>query len=446
MSQSTIFAPATAPGRAGVAVIRISGPEAFAAAQALAGLPLPPPRLARVRRFRDPRSDVLLDAGLLLIFPGPNSFTGEDIAEFHIHGGPAVVAAMVAALARLPGLRPAEAGEFTRRAFEAGRIDLTEVEGLADLIDAETEQQRRLALRHLEGGLSGVVEGWRTQLIDGLAWLESGLDFADEGDIPADTAPRALAPLRMIIAEISECLEAAEQGRRLRDGVEVALIGPPNAGKSSLLNALAGSDAAIVSSRPGTTRDVVEVRLDLGGYPVILADTAGLRAAADEIEDEGVRRALARAERADLVLGLIAADDPEAGAKALAGKLRAQDSVILNKCDLDGPAALKEVEAQETHRISAKTGEGLDDLKAWLQGRVVELAGVGEGVALTRARHRMALEAAKVHLERAVRPGAPLELLAEEGRRAAAELGRVTGRVDVEDILDRIFSSFCIGK
>ncbi|WP_029010838.1 tRNA uridine-5-carboxymethylaminomethyl(34) synthesis GTPase MnmE [Azospirillum halopraeferens] len=445
----TIFALATAPGRAGVAVVRVSGPAAGGALEALAGTPRPSPRVATLRRLRDPASAEVLDDALVLWFPGPRSYTGEDVAELHLHGGRAVTAAVLDALGRCPGLRPAEPGDFTRRAFANGKMDLTAAEGLIDLIDAETSAQRRQALRQMEGELGRLYEGWRTRLIRALAHMEADIDFPDE-DLPAGVADAVRPEITDLIRAIGAHLSDGHRGERLREGLHVAIVGAPNAGKSSLLNALARRDAAIVSERAGTTRDVIEVHLDVGGFPVVLADTAGLRETADTIEEEGVRRALARAASADLKIAVFdAAALPHLDGGTLA--LVDDDSlVVVNKCDLPGVgtavrAAESALSGCPLLAVSARVGTGLGDLEARLAAAAGErLTGSG-APALTRTRHRVALEACRAALERALTAPLP-ELAAEDVRLAAAALGRITGRVDVDDLLDVIFRDFCIGK
>ncbi|PKQ06540.1 MAG: tRNA uridine-5-carboxymethylaminomethyl(34) synthesis GTPase MnmE [Alphaproteobacteria bacterium HGW-Alphaproteobacteria-12] len=433
----TIYALSTAPGRAGVAVVRVSGGDAGAALRALTGEGPGRAREAELRRFLDPATGAALDQGLALFFPGPASFTGEDVLELHIHGGRAVVAAMLRALAGLPGLRTAAPGEFTRRAFENGKLDLTAVEGLADLIDAETEAQRAQALRQMEGALGALYEGWRARLLRMLAYAEAEIDFPDE-DVPGDLIAKLGPEIGRLIAALKDHLDDGRRGERLRDGVEVAIVGPPNAGKSSLLNRLAGRDAAIVSGEPGTTRDVLEVRLEIGGVPVTLADTAGLRGAAGAVEREGVRRALARAEQADI--RIVVSAPGVAGALAA---MRDDDITVMNKIDLDAtvpPGAIG---------VSALTGAGLDRLEAALAERVGLVYEHREHPVITRARHREGLgecAAALVRAQAALRAGRDAELVAEDLRLAVRALGRMTGRVDVEDLLDVIFRDFCIGK
>jgi tRNA modification GTPase len=427
-----IFALATGAGRSAVAVMRLSGLGCGPLLEALAG-PLPAPRRASLRVLR--HAGVPLDRALVLWFPGPASYTGEDSAELHLHGGPAVIAAVAEALEAL-GARPAEPGEFTRRAFLHGRLDLTAAEGIADLIAAETEAQRRQALRQAEGGLARLHAAWATRLTQLLARQEAFIEFEEE-DLPTDLDARVEADAAALRAEMAALLAEGERGEKLREGLTIAILGPPNAGKSSLLNALAGREAAIVSARAGTTRDVVEVRLILGGVPVTLADTAGLRDAADEIEAEGVRRALARAETADLRLLVFAADAaPDAATLALRGP---DALVVLNKADLgaggmDGALA-----------VSARTGLGLDGLRERLEQAAVQRAGLSDAAVLTRPRHRAALRDTVAELERLPLAGLP-ELRAEALRAALRALSRLTGRVDVEQVLDLVFGEFCIGK
>jgi len=429
----TIFARATGAGRAAVAVLRVSGPRAGEVLRALAGR-LPPPRVASLRRLRD-ATGAALDQALVLWFPGPASYTGEDSAELHLHGGPAVVAAVAEALVAA-GSRPAEAGEFTRRAFLNGRLDLTEAEGIADLIEAETEAQRRQALRQAGGALSRLVAGWSARLARLLARQEAFIEFEDE-DLPAGLDDAVATQAAALRAEMAAHLAEAPRGERLRDGLMVAIIGAPNAGKSSLLNALVGREAAIVSARAGTTRDVVEARLTLAGVPVTLADTAGLREAVDEIEAEGVRRARHRAEQADLVLAVFAADQAP-DAETLAA-MPADALVVVNKADLATPSLAGAL------AISALSGLGLDKLRAQLEARAAALAGLGAQATLTRPRHVAAVRDALGWLDELAAAPVP-ELRAEALRAALRALGRLTGQVGVEAILDLVFSEFCIGK
>jgi len=437
LNQDTIFALSTAPGRAGVAVVRVSGSESVRVIEALTRKAAPSPRNATMKGFFD-GSGKLIDRGLAIFFQGPASFTGEDIAEFHVHGGRAIVGAMLDALAAL-GLRPAEPGEFTRRAVEHGKIDLTQAEAIADLVDAETDAQRRQALRQYDGALAELYEGWRADLIRAGAWAEAAIDFSDE-ELPADTLARTRASITGILQDIRGHLDDARRGEVLREGLHLTVIGPPNAGKSSLVNALARRDVAIVAEIAGTTRDVIEVRMDLGGYPVILADTAGLRDTVEVIEAEGVRRARARAESADLVLLLLdgSAADPFAG---LPEGTRG-DLIVFNKSDLPWPAK------HDGLSLSLKTGTGMDAMIDALTAKVRErLERPTEAPVLTRTRHRRALEDASRSLEHALTaPDDHPELLAEDLRLALRALGRITGRVDIEDVLDVVFKDFCIGK
>jgi tRNA modification GTPase len=552
--RDTIFALSSGRPPAAIAVVRISGPRARVALETLSGR-LPPPRQATLARLRDPANGESLDEALALWFPSPRSETGEDMAELQLHGGRAVIAAVLAALGRLEGFRPAEAGEFTRRAFENGRLDLTAVEGLADLIGAETEAQRRQAYRQLKGLLGEQAETWRTRLIQALALVEAGIDFSDEADVPQDLLRPARVMARALRDEISAALAQAGRGERLRDGLVVAIAGPPNAGKSTLLNRIAKREAAIVSPFAGTTRDVIEVHLDLGGYPVTLLDTAGVRATDDPVEQEGVRRARARAAAADLVLWVVSADEPmadypgaggsvaefagmsaaaeteakrSAGPMAEAGATRPVNDggsgdasraaapaktpstrpmadprsrasaasraslpadakitpatqpmaeppvwVIRNKIDLvdlqragpksaaptrvdpnDPPGGPLPLVQRNEHivtnectfiSISAEQGTGIESLLNRLKTHVSSFFSAESGL-VTRERHRHHLQQAEAALSRALNESLGEDLVAEELRVAAHSLGRLTGKVDVEDILDVIFRDFCIGK
>ena len=430
---ATIFALASAPGRAGVGVVRLSGPLAGRAAESLAG-PLPPPRQAVLRRLAHHGAQI--DHALLLWFPAPGSFTGEDVAEFHIHGGRAVRESLFGALSEL-GARVAEPGEFSRRAVENGKLDLTRAEAVADLVDAETPAQLRQALRQHDGALADLYEGWRARLIAALSRAEAAIDFSDDGVGMSELAAARRAAGE-IAGEIQEHVDDAGRGESLREGLRLTILGPPNAGKSSLINALARRDVAIVSETPGTTRDVIEVRLNLGGYLLHVADTAGVRQTRDAIEAEGVRRALSHA-AGGLTLLLLdgSLPDPCAG---LPPDLPDPDLIVWNKADLfDRP--------RKGLSISLKTGEGLSMLQSMLQQKVQhKLDGDGAPL-LTRPRHRQALGEALGALRHGLEaPADRPELLAEDLRLAMRAIGRITGRVDVEELLDFVFRDFCIGK
>ncbi len=436
---TTIYALSTPPGRSGVAVVRLSGPDAGGMLDALAGLPRPQPRRAALRTLNAPDASVI-DRALVLWFPGPASFTGEDCVELHLHGGPAVIEAALSALGE-SGAVPAEPGEFTRRAFENDKLDLTEAEGLADLIEAETEGQRQQALAQMSGALRELYEGWREDLIVAMASIEGEIDFPDEADVPDALSHVAHAPLSRLIASMDAHLDDGRRGERVRTGFSIALIGAPNAGKSSLLNRLARREAAIVTDIPGTTRDVVEVRVTMAGFPVIISDTAGLREAVDAIEAEGVRRALDRADNADLRIGVVDARSDE-DLLDLRGRLKDDDLLVLNKLDL-----APQKRSEGAYRLSAKSGDGVDMLEAKIEEIVGERLGARELPALSRARHRRAVESALAALKRCrERLADAPELAGEDARLAVRALESLTGRVDVEDVLDRVFSQFCIGK
>jgi tRNA modification GTPase len=516
-SPATIFALSSGRPPAAIAVVRISGPRAKDGLAALTAK-IPEPRRAALRRLRDGTTGAVLDDALVLWLPGPNTETGEDMVELHLHGGRAVVAAVLAALGKVEGLRGAEAGEFTRRAFENGRLDLTAVEGLADLIFAETEAQRAQAMRQLSGALGDRAEAWRTRLVEALALVEAGIDFSDEADVPEGLLAPALYAAQQLVDEIEETLRDEQRGERLREGLVVAIAGPPNAGKSSLLNAIAKRDVAIVSPNAGTTRDVIEVHLDLGGYPVTLLDTAGIRDSNDPVEQEGVRRARERAAAADLVLWVTEAGEagtrPEArqagggysdsrvgvGSAPMDARGRTQGSetiltlgratgpsrrqgappdspdhfpisneskfnnecrnsarkqvywFIHNKADLlessDGFSSDLPSGRDRIFAISAATGLGVAGLIDALAAHGESSLAGREPALVTRERHRTLLRETVDALRRALaEPAAGREdIVAEELRLAARSLGRLTGRVDVEDILDVIFRDFCIGK
>lgn len=516
---STIYALSSGRLPAAIAVIRISGPRAGAALKALCGR-IPEARKAALARVRDPATGEMIDEALALWFPGPNSETGEDVVELQLHGGRAVVAATFAALGRFEGLRPAEAGEFTRRGFENGKLDLTAVEGLADLVMAETEAQRRQAFRQMKGALGTRAEAWRQKLIQALALVEARIDFSDEGDVPEDLVSPALVMVRELAGEIEAALADGGRGERLREGMVVAIAGPPNAGKSTLLNRIAQREAAIVSPYAGTTRDVIEVHLDLEGWPVTLLDTAGIRETGDPVEMEGVRRARERAAKADLILwvedarvvgGSVNLDSSLLRPEAIAGGVSATSGGIVstikapetavsdpggppiwrlrNKIDLlDAPEprsvspdpknefdshlvgrndsshissnptlvvvnqpltpSNESVFTKSEHifSVSATSGAGFDRLMADLISAAESLLSQGESALITRERHRRSLADTLSALKRANDEPLSEEILAEELRAAGHELGRLTGRVDIEEILDVIFRDFCIGK
>ncbi len=447
----TIFALSSGRPPAAVAVVRVSGSRAGNALETLIGR-LPEPRRATLARVREPGSGEVIDEALALWFPAPHSETGEDVAELQLHGGHAVIVAVLDALATMEGCRPAEAGEFTRRAFENGRLDLTAVEGLADLIAAETPAQRRAGFRQLKGLIGDRAEAWRRRLIEALALVEARIDFSDEADVPEDLIGPALRAAQQLRDEIGAAVDDGRRGERLRDGLGVVIAGPPNAGKSTLLNRLARREAAIVSPYAGTTRDIIEVHLDLGGYPVTLLDTAGIRDSDSPVEQEGVRRARERATAADLVLWVT---DASAAGCAASERLGAPGGpeiwLVKNKIDLEDRkslAAQHGLNNENRFSISAVTGEGLDILIDRLSNFAREFFAATEFAIVTRSRHRHALGETVAAIDRAIAHGSSghEELIAEELRGAATTLGRLTGRVDVEDILDVIFRDFCIGK
>lgn len=442
-ASDTIFALSSGRVPAAIGVIRISGPRAGDALQALMGR-LPAPRQAALARVRDPLSGEPIDEALALWFPGPNSETGEDTAELQLHGGRAVIAAVFAALSRMDGLRPAEAGEFTRRAFENGKLDLTAVEGLADLIGAETEAQRRQAFRQMKGLLGDRAEAWRKRLTEALAMVEAGIDFSDEPDVPAEMVATAINAAQHLREEIAEVLAGAARGERLRDGLVVAIAGPPNAGKSTLLNRIARREVAIVSPIAGTTRDVIEVHLDLGGYPVTLLDTAGIRDSDDPVEREGVRRARERAQAADVILWVrdaqSASIEPPADAWVVLNKTDAMNSSNINNLTIN--------ESIHFFAASALTGQGVNSIIDSLS-EFAQNAFSGEPALVSRERQRRFLTDTLGCLDRALAEASGSrreDIIAEELRLAARALGRLVGRVDVEDLLDVIFRDFCIGK
>src|SRR3954447_1932346 len=437
----TIFALSSGRPPSALAVVRVSGPSASLVLTALAGK-LPAPRQASRRLLHDGVGQPI-DDSVVLWFPGPASATGEDVAEFHVHGGRAVLAALFTTISVIPNMRAAEPGEFTRRAFENGKLDLTEAEGLDDLIHADTDRQRRQALRQLQGLLGNRARDWRERIIEASALIEAGIDFSDEGDVPAELMAPAVKAIKALHGEIAEVLAAQGHAERLREGLVVAIAGPPNVGKSTLINQLVRREVAIVSPHAGTTRDVIEVQLDLNGYPVTVIDTAGIRETDDPVEQEGVRRAKARAADADLVLWLLG---PDAGAEAPSAAT-APIWAVRNKIDLLDRISFVQVGADRSFAISASRGDGLPELINALIEFAGEFFGTGEGALVTRARQRDLLHRAFDSLRRSLElVDEGEELAAEELRAAAYALGRLLGRVDVEDVLGAIFQKFCIGK
>jgi tRNA modification GTPase len=434
----TIFALSSGRPPSAIAIVRVSGPDAASAVQQLVGK-IPEPRMAMRALLRDAVGAGIDDA-VVLWFPAPASATGEDVAEFHVHGGRAVLAALFASLSSIEGLRPAEPGEFTRRAFENGKLDLTEAEGLDDLIHADTDRQRHQALRQLKGLLGDKARDWRKEIIEAQALIEAGIDFSDESDVPIELIAPALTKVKALLAEIRSVLAAQGKAERLREGLVIAIAGPPNVGKSTLMNQLARREVAIVSPHAGTTRDVIEVQLDLDGYPVTVIDTAGIRETDDPVEQEGVRRARARAAEADLVLWLA-----DAEGTGTTHQVDAPIWLVRNKIDISS-ATSKPGDPSE-FRISAARGDGVADLINALVSFARDFFGSSESGLITRERQRRLLEDTSRALERsiaAINEGE--ELAAEDLRSAAYSLGRLLGRVDVEDILDVIFREFCIGK
>ena len=454
--RDTIFALSSGPPPAAIAVIRISGPRARVALEKMLGR-MPEARRASFGKIVHPFTQNVIDEGLALWFPGPHSETGEDTVELQVHGGRAVIAAMLDALAGLDGFRLAEPGEFTRRAFEHGRMDLTAVEGLADLVAADTEAQRRQALRQLRGSIAEQAEAWRLRLIEARALLEAGIDFSDEGDVPKNLAREALAIIQRVADEIARADRG--HGERIRDGLQVAIAGAPNVGKSTLLNRFARRDAAIVSPYAGTTRDVIEVHLDLASYPVTLRDTAGIRPTDDPVEQEGVRRAWQSVTMANLVLWVLDAREAPAGVIAAIAEdarlARSEVWLLANRIDLVETGVRDAVDAlfqgRQHFAISAATGEGMDALVEAIGAFAGRFFAV-ETVLVTRERHRQMLAAAAAALAGALALNQAHgsegreELIAEQVRMATRALERLIGRVDVEDVLDVIFREFCVGK
>ncbi|UTW59106.1 tRNA uridine-5-carboxymethylaminomethyl(34) synthesis GTPase MnmE [Kordiimonas sp. SCSIO 12603] len=449
MMMDTIFALSSGAGTAGVAVIRLSGPKALEALMILSGKDLPKPRMAALRELKDHRTGVRLDKSLVLTFPAPASFTGEDVVELHLHGGRSVITGVLEALTEIDSLRMAEPGEFSKRAFENEKLDLTEAEGLNDLIHAQTAAQREQALRQLDGALKDLYEDWRGRLIGHLAHLEADIDFPDE-DLPEGVAGAVLPNITSLRDDIEGYLKDNKRAEAIRDGFRIVILGEPNAGKSTLMNALSKSDVAIVSDEKGTTRDVIEVNLDLGGYPVRLIDTAGLREGEGDVEREGIRRAEKKAEEADLRLVLVRADEwptiPEAASKWLD-----EDAIlVITQTDRVSMFHVKHDDVPNGMKVitaSVRDNHGLDELLSTVEDFVSEAMAPRELPSLTRVRHRKALEDTVDHLYRFEdNAGLDAVLAAEDVRMAARSLGKITGRVGVEDMLDVVFSDFCIGK
>ncbi|KAK3842931.1 MAG: hypothetical protein J3R72DRAFT_367545 [Linnemannia gamsii] len=464
----TIFALSTHPGKAGIAIVRVSGPQARSVLKGmtLSTSPFPKPRQAVTRRLTCPQTSELLDKGMVVWFPGPRSFTGEDSVEFHCHGGKAVVDGILRGIGNIgQQIRLAEPGEFSRRAFENNKLDLTEVEGLADLLNAETEAQRRLALRQADGGLKNLYETWRTQLIKSMALIEALIDFGEDENIEDDVYDNVVAKVKALHNDIRKHTDDDRCGEILRDGIHVTILGPPNAGKSSFLNFITKRQAAIVSPIPGTTRDVVEVSLDIGGYPILIGDTAGLRSSQDEIEMEGVRRAQDRIRLADINIAILPVTDfmstdklgvSDVGVDSIvleAVRRNPKTMVLINKMDLPGLDNNKAMAARRLWAISCQTGDGigqfLQDFIKILKDRYAAKfeSSVSSSTSITQYRHRKHLENCIQSLDAFLALGADdIVLGAEELRHAASDLGRITGRVDVEEVLDVVFREFCIGK
>jgi tRNA modification GTPase len=441
--RDTICALASGQPPAAICIIRLSGDRIWKLAGALLDCGLPEPRRATLTRFRD-EDGHLIDEGLVVFMPGPHSYTGEDTLELYLHGGPAVINHAISTLTSEPGVRLAEPGEFTRRAFEAGKIDLTEAEGVADIIEAETNAQKAQALRQLSGGLTQQYDQWRAELTGILALIEVAVDFPDEDDAPEETTAPVLRKLGALISDMEAALGDRGIGEKIRDGFRIAIIGAPNAGKSTLLNRLAGREAAIVTSLPGTTRDVIEIRRVMGGQIVWISDTAGLRETEDEIEAEGVRRAQKVAAEADLRVFMVDGSAPDPGVLTSPYRLPT-DMVVVNKADAD----LAENLPAHDFRISAKTGDGVETLERALSEFISARAASVEAPVITRARHRARLVeglACLVAARDALELGTGAELAAEDVRMAIRHLGSVIGVVGVEDVLGAVFSEFCIGK
>ncbi len=449
VAADSIFAVASGSAVGAVTIIRVSGPSSATSIEALSRRAVSSSHNLELRRLCDPVSGELLDIGLVVFFRGPDSFTGEDIAEFQVHGGRAVAAAILSAVGSLPGLRPAEPGEFTRRAYEHGKLDITAAEAIGDLVAADTEAQRRQALRQMEGELSDIYGGWRAQLLESMSKIEADIDFSDE-EIPGDLIDVAADEVAGLVGDISQHLDDARRGELVRDGVDIAILGAPNAGKSSLLNRLARREAAIVSQIAGTTRDVIEVHLNLGGYAVTVADTAGLRESGgdtgllDGAEHEGITRALARAETADIRIVVFDVSILPDLDEQSANMIDRNSVAVFNKRDLEPELDLPELNVP-VFAVSAVSGEGVDALMRHLTEVVCSVMPMGDTAPLTKIRHRLALEGCVAALMRSQTASLP-ELRAEDMRLALQSIGQVTGRIDIEEVLGAIFGGFCIGK
>jgi len=440
----TIYSLSTGAGSSGVAIIRLSGPASEEVLKKLTRKRAPEPRLASLRRIHNPIDQNAIDEGIVIWFPGPNSYTGEDVVEFHVHGGPSITEEVLKSISTVASCRIAEPGEFPRRAFQLGKMDLTSAEAVADLIDAKTIEQRRQALKQFDGQLAGLYDEWRKQLIDILAYAESAIDFSDE-ELPEGINNTITNNILYLINNIAQHIDDKKIGERIRSGFNIAILGAPNSGKSSLLNRLATRDVAIVSDTAGTTRDVIEVQMNLEGFAVIVSDTAGIRDTQNEIEFEGVRRARKAADEADLVVVVFDALDLPDISEITKNYISDKSLVLVNKVDLLDHSLPGEINGKETLGISAKTGEGFEEFQLRLNREVKNYFGNNEQPVLTRERHRKALEDTLASLNRSTQAVLP-ELVAEDIRLAVRSIGKITGRVDVEDVLDIIFSEFCIGK
>ena len=440
----TIYSLSTGAGSSGVAIIRLSGSASEEVLKILTRKQTPKPRLASLRRIHSPVNQDAIDEGIVIWFPGPNSYTGEDVVEFHVHGGPSITEEVLKSISTISSCRIAEPGEFTRRAFQSGKMDLTSAEAVADLIDAKTIEQRRQALKQFDGQLAGLYDEWRKQLIDLLAYAESAIDFSDE-ELPENINKTIKHNILCIKDSIAQHIDDKMVGERIRSGFRVTIVGAPNSGKSSLLNRLATRDAAIVSDIAGTTRDVIEVQMNLEGFAVIISDTAGIRDAQNEVEVEGVRRARKSADEADLVVVVFDALDLPNISEITSTYITDKSLVLINKVDVLEHTLPSEINGKEILGVSAKTGEGFEEFQLKLNQDIKNYFRNNEQPVLTRVRHREALEEALVSLNRSSQAKLP-ELVAEDIRLAVRSIGKITGRVDVEDVLDIIFNEFCIGK